>query len=177
MAYHLQWATPDDRAALLAVYASTRADELALTGWPQAQCQAFIAMQFDAQWRHYSQHHPQALCQLIVGDGAAAGACPGRLCLGRLWVDRSAQRLHVLDITLLPAARGQGIGSALLRQLMAEAQQRGVALTVSVELHNPARRLYDRLGFQPQGEPQGIHQRMAWQPVAVRTTQPQECLP
>lgn len=172
MDHRLRPATPGDRASLLAVYASTRTDELALTGWPPAQCQAFITMQFDAQWRHYSQHHPQALCQLIVADGAAAGTC-----LGRLWVDRGADRLHVLDISLLPTARGQGIGSTLLRQLMAEAQQRGVALTISVEVHNPARRLYARLGFQPRGEPQGIHQRMAWQPAALCVTQPQECLP
>ncbi len=172
MAHRLRPATPDDRALLLAVYASTRADELALTGWPQAQCQAFVEMQFDAQWRHYNQQHPQSLCQLVVADGPGAGSC-----LGRLWVDRSGERLHVLDIALLPAARGQGTGSALLRGLMAEARQRGVPLTISVEIHNPARRLYDRLGFQPQGAPQGIHQRMAWLPLTLHATQHQECLP
>ncbi|MES2715609.1 MAG: N-acetyltransferase [Pseudomonadota bacterium] len=172
MAHRLRPATPDDRALLLAVYASTRADELALTGWPPAQCQAFVEMQFDAQWRHYHQQHPQSLCQLVVADEAGAGAC-----LGRLWVDRSGERLHVLDIALLPAARGQGTGSALLRSLMAEARQRGVPLTISVEIHNPARRLYDRLGFQPQGAAQGIHQRMAWLPLALHATHHQECLP
>lgn len=169
MAHRLRPATDGDHEDLLAVYAGTRADELVLTGWTEAQCRAFVAMQFDAQWRHYTQHHPRSQCQLIVAD-------PGGDCLGRLWVDRDAHRLHVLDLALLPAARGQGIGTALLRGLMAEARQRGVALTISVEIHNPARRLYARLGFQPQGEPQGVHQRMAWQAASQHLADHQECL-
>lgn len=171
MDYRLRPASTGDRDQLLAVYASTRADELALTGWPEAQCRAFVEMQFEAQTRHYTLHHPQSLCQLVVADG---GPTTGN-CLGRLWVDRSAGRLHVLDITLLPEARGLGIGTALLRELMAEARQCGTPLTISVEVHNPARRLYERLGFVAEGGLQGIYQRMAWRPVSLRQTEPQEC--
>ena len=156
------------------MYASTRADELALTGWPEAQCRAFAEMQFNAQWQHYWLHFPQSQCQLIVaGSRQDVPEQPGD-CLGRLWVDRGSGRLHVLDIALLPAARGLGLGTALLLALMAEAGQRGVPLTVSVEVHNPARALYDRLGFLPQGAPQGIHQRMAWQPAVVPAIELQE---
>lgn len=173
MRHHLRPAGPDDRADLLAVYASTRADELALTGWPDAQCQAFVTMQFDAQWRHYTLHHPQAVCQLVVLDEPSGSGSVA----GRLWVDRSAGRLHVLDIALLPPFRGRGLGTALLRALMAEAETRGVALTISVEVHNPALHLYERLGFEPQGEVQGIYQRMAWRPAALHATDHQECLP
>lgn len=172
--HRLRPATADDRPALLAVYASTRADELALTGWSDAQRQAFVEMQFSAQWQHYWQHHPQSQCQLVVADSPPTGADPGGACLGRLWVDRSARQVHVLDIALLPAARGRGLGTALLQALMAEAGQRGVPLLVSVEVHNPARSLYDRLGFRPQGAAQGIYQRMAWQPAAVPAIELQE---
>lgn len=176
MRHGLRLAAPDDRAALLAVYASTRADELALTDWTEAQRQAFVTLQFDAQWRHYMLHHPQSVCQAIVlGDAAAGGPGADRV-VGRLWVDRSAGHLHVLDIALLPEVRGQGIGTLLLRQLMAEAASQARPLTISVEIHNPARHLYGRLGFQPQGEVQGIYQRMAWHPAAQRSTQHQECL-
>ena len=173
MRHCLRPITPDDRAALLAIYASTRAVELGLTDWPYAQQRAFIEMQFDAQTRHYAQQRPRGTCQLIVtGDEATAGRA-----VGRLWVDRGADTLHVLDITLLPEARGQGLGGLLLRELMAEAQQHGTPMTISVELHNPARRLYERLGFEPRGEVQGIYQRMAWQPATQRQTEHQECLP
>ena len=173
MRHCLRPITPDDRELLLSIYASSRADELALSDWPAAQQRAFIEMQFDAQARHYGQQRPRATCQLIVsGDKPTAGRAAGRL-----WVDRAADTLHVLDITLLPAARGQGLGGQLLGELMAEAQQRGTPLTISVELHNPARRLYERLGFEARGETQGIYQRMAWQPTTLRQTEHQECLP
>lgn len=45
MDYRLRLATPADEAWQLAIYAGTRADELALTGWPAAQCEAFIRQQ------------------------------------------------------------------------------------------------------------------------------------
>lgn len=173
MRHCLRPITPDDREVLLAIYASTRADELALTDWPAAQRRAFIEMQFDAQARHYGQQRPRGTCQLILDGNEAKVGRP----VGRLWVDRGADSLHVLDITLLPAARGQGLGGQLLGELMAEAQQRGTPLTISVELHNPARRLYERLGFEASGETQGIYQRMAWQPATLRQTEHQECLP
>ncbi len=174
MDFQLRPATSDDRQALLAVYASTRADELALTGWPEAQCRAFAEMQFNAQWEHYWQHFPQSQCQLIVVSNWQDGPQQPGACLGRLWVDRGPDRLHVLDIALLPEARGQGLGTALLLSLMDEAGQRGVPLTVSVELHNPARALYERLGFVPQEAPQGIYQRMAWRSVAAHVIEHQE---
>lgn len=177
MRHRLRPATPDDREALLAIYASTRADELALTDWSATQCRAFVEMQFDAQWRHYSLHYPQSICQLIVLNTASASGTSAQQVLGRLWVDRSNRRLHVLDITLLPESRGRGLGSQLLRELMTEADDRATALTVSVEVHNPARHLYERLGFLAQGEAQGIYQRMAWRPATRQATEHQECLP
>jgi ribosomal protein S18 acetylase RimI-like enzyme len=67
---------------------------------------------------------------------------------GRLYLDRSGSELHVLDIALLPPFRGRGIGSRLLGQLAAEADAASVPLTVYVEKQNPARRLYERLGFR-----------------------------
>lgn len=173
MRHCLRPITPDDRELLLSIYASSRADELALSDWPAAQQRAFIEMQFDAQARHYGQQRPRATCHLILDGNEATHSRP----VGRLWVDRGADTLHVLDITLLPEARGQGLGGLLLRELMAEAQQRGTPLTISVELHNPARKLYERLGFTPQGEAQGIYQRMAWQAATQRQTDHQECLP
>lgn len=177
MRHSLRPSAPDDRELLLAVYAGTRADELALTDWSDAQRRAFVEMQFDAQSRHYAQQRPQAICQLVVLDAGLAGGPTAGRAVGRLWVDRGVDSLHVLDISLLPEARGQGLGSLLLRELMAEAQQRGTPLTISVEVHNPALRLYQRLGFEAQGEVQGIYQRMAWRPVTLCQIDHQECLP
>jgi ribosomal protein S18 acetylase RimI-like enzyme len=48
--------------------------------------------------------------------------------------------------------RGQGIGGALLGELLEEADARGLKARVHVERSNPALRLYTRLGFRLQSE-------------------------
>jgi ribosomal protein S18 acetylase RimI-like enzyme len=94
---------------------------------------------------------------------------PAPVPVGRLWVDRRERSIHVLDITLLPEFRGQGLGTACLCRLTTEASARQVPLTVKVEFFNPARRWYERLGFVPQGE-HGMHVQMSWTaPGAVVT--------
>ena len=46
-----------------------------------------------------------------------------------------------------PNARGQGVGEKLMRVLIGEAARRRLGLNLSVRSENPARRLYERLGF------------------------------
>jgi len=57
-----------------------------------------------------------------------------------------------LTIAVLPAYRGRGIGTALLVHLIAAARPRYPAISLSVDLDNPALRLYRRLGFEVVGE-------------------------
>lgn len=152
---YLRPATAEDRDFLLAVYASTRVDELNLTHWDSATRAAFVRQQFDAQTQHYEAHYPQAQLQVIVDqrDGQDQDA-------GRLWTDVGEHELHVLDISVLPFARGRGLGTHCLQGLRVQAHARGLPLGIFVEIHNPARRLYDRLGFVALGEPQGLYLQM-----------------
>ncbi len=163
MDHRLRPVTPDDEPWQLAIYASTRAEELALTGWSAAACEAFVTQQHRAQQHHYRLHFPHSVCQLIVVSDAVAG---------RLWVDARKDRLHILDISLLPAFRNQGLGGRCLRALVEEAASSGRHLGIEVEVHNPARRLYERLGFVAVGEPQGLYQSML-RPCAAVTAE--EC--
>jgi ribosomal protein S18 acetylase RimI-like enzyme len=153
MHYTLRSVRPEEDALQRAVYASTRAQELASTGWPSAFCEAFIDVQHRAQQSHYRQHFPQALNQFILVGADVAG---------RLWTDLRPDALHILDITLLPEFRNQGLGTRCLIDLQQRAQDIGRTLSIQVELHNPARQLYERLGFSPRGDAQGMHQCMAW---------------
>ena len=172
----LRPATAADSGFLQRVYASTRADELACTGWDAAQCDAFVAQQYRAQAAHYRAHWPDAVLSVIVaGFGAAtatgaAGDSPQDV--GRLWLHQRREAIHVLDIALLAGCCGQGIGTLCLQALQRQAQPSGRALTICVEAGNRARQLYDRLGFLPVGEPEGVHQRMAWRPAAAPSTHP-----
>lgn len=170
MIYQLRNATAADESWQLAIYASTRADELALTGWTTQQCEAFVQQQHRAQQLHYTRHFPHSVCRLILaGDQAETVA-------GRLWLDERHDRIHILDIALLPAWRGRGLGTRCLRELAALAQARGLALGIQVEIHNQARRLYERLGFVAEGSPQGLYQAML-RPLDAQCTQTEECLP
>jgi len=58
----------------------------------------------------------------------------GALFLAQLFVDAAAQ--------------GQGIGTAVMRQVIDEAARAGQAVTLGVVKINPALRLYHRLGFR-----------------------------
>ena len=62
----LRPALPEDEAFLLEIYAGTRADEMAMSGLDEAQQQAFLKMQFDAQREHYRRHYPEAEDSLIL---------------------------------------------------------------------------------------------------------------
>ncbi len=55
-----------------------------------------------------------------------------------------------VSVCVLPGYRGAGLGAELLGAAVAEARRRSLpALSLSVEEGNPARRLYERVGFRP----------------------------
>lgn len=135
----LRAAVPADRPFLARVYASTREQELAQVPFTDEQRAAFVAQQFEAQSRHYSAHYHDTSFDVIEVDGVPAG---------RLIVGRWTREIRVVDIALLPAFRGQGVGSRVLAPVLTEADERGVPTTIHVETFNPAQRLYRRLGFR-----------------------------
>ena len=71
----------------------------------------------------------------------------GGKAVGMLKVDRNSGEWHLIQIVLAPEAQGQGLGSRLIRSVMAEAHAQGASLHLSVLKYNPAMRLYQRLGF------------------------------
>ncbi len=152
----LRPAKASDMPLLYQVYASTRLDELALLGWSAAQQHAFLAQQFEAQHQHYHTYSAGADFLVIM-----CGEQP----IGRMYVDRRADEIRLIDIALLPARRGAGIGSRLLHELLSEAAACGKPLRIHVEKFNPALRLYQRLGFAPI-EDRGMYWFMEWAPPA-----------
>jgi len=76
-------------------------------------------------------------------------------------IDRRRGEIHILDIALVPERRGEGIGTALLKQLLVEAEESGKVVILYVEQFNPAQGLYRRLGFQPVKD-EGVYWMMQW---------------
>lgn len=153
----LRPAGQDDAELLYRIYASTREEELAVVPWDEPTKEAFLRMQFNAQHSYYQATFPDASYDLIVSDGKV---------LGRLYVDRGDKAWLVIDIALLPEHRGQGIGTRLLGEILAEATTAGMPVQIHVERYNPARHLYDRLGFR-QIDDQGVYLLLEREPAAA----------
>ncbi len=63
-----------------------------------------------------------------------------------------AEDIPELTIGVLEDARGRGAGSAMLEHLLDHARQKGYpAVSLSVDRDNPARHLYERVGFVDAG--------------------------
>jgi ribosomal protein S18 acetylase RimI-like enzyme len=150
---------PGDESLLLALYATTRQEELDLTGWDAATRSAFIQMQFKAMRRGYAGMFPNGQFSIVL---------LGDLAIGRLVIHRGEREIHLVDMVLMPERRGQGIGGRLMRTLQAEAGQAGKPLSLHVLKGNRATRFYERLGFRCSGEV-GLYHEMTWS-VSAHTT-------
>lgn len=128
-----------DTPFLERLYASTRVQELAVLPWSEEQKSLFTRSQFAAQSTHYTTTYPDASFEVVMIDGIEAG---------RLYVEHGAASMHIIDIALLPQFQGAGVGTRILRDLLEQATAQGATVTLQVECQNPARRLYERLGFE-----------------------------
>ena len=140
LAFALRPALPADVDFEHFLYASTR-DDLRPLG-PEV-FDGLVGMQFRAQSMSIRLDHPQADRKIVVVDDSPAG---------RLIVDESGEQIEVIDMALLPEYRGQGIGTSLLRGVLAHADRMGRAILLHVEKQSRAVRLYERLGFLISGE-------------------------
>jgi ribosomal protein S18 acetylase RimI-like enzyme len=144
----------DDTEFLFRVYASSRADEMAVVPWSEAEKDAFLRSQFELQHHHYHQHYPDARYDLI---------CEGDRAIGRYYVQPMKNEIRIMDIALLPEHRGRGIGTKLVRDVLDEAERSRRLVSLHVEDSNPAVRLYQRLGFAFVDDV-GIYRLMHWVP-------------
>ena len=150
--FKLRPVTPEDEAFLLRLYESTRAAELALVPWTAAQREFFVSLQANAQRQHYRAQCPAAEELLILLDEQPAG---------RLYIDRRATELRLLDFTLLPEHYASPAGPQLLRTLMAEAAAADLAVTIHLQPGDPLQALFEQLSFAPVGN-NGIHVLFEW---------------
>ena len=152
-------AGPQDMELLFRVYASTRAEELSVVAWDDAQKETFLRAQFDAQDRWYREHYHRASFDVVLVGGEPSG---------RLYVHRGESEIRIVDIALLPEHRGCGVGTALLRGLLRESDATGKRVSIHVERFNPALRLYERLGFAV-AEDKGVYLLLERLPAYVKT--------
>jgi GNAT superfamily N-acetyltransferase len=148
--------TEGDLPFMAALYAATREQEVAASGWPEDMQRQFLAQQFGAQHHHYITYYPDAEWLVVERSGAA---------IGRLYVEEWRREFRIVDIALVPAEQRRGIGAAILRDTLDWATGHGKAVSIHVEKNNPAMHLYRRLGFETV-EDKGVYDLLEWRPEA-----------
>jgi ribosomal protein S18 acetylase RimI-like enzyme len=131
----LRAVTPDDEAFLLKLFGSTHEEFRFLNS---AELEALVRMQFTLRQQQYRNGYPNAEDNVIIYKGQP---------IGRIFIDEAEDELMLVDIALLPEYRNQGIGRHLIDQLLARAWAAKKQVRLHVFNSNPARRLYERLGF------------------------------
>jgi ribosomal protein S18 acetylase RimI-like enzyme len=155
----LRPANETDLELLFQVYAGTRWEELAVTSWGEEEKERFLRMQFDLQHVYYRQNYPDATFEVILVDGVPAG---------RLYREERDGDIRIMDIALLPAFRGRGTGSRIMADIIRDADNRDVSLSLHVECNNPVLDYYGRLGFEV-CEERGVYLFMTRPPGGPRS--------
>jgi GNAT superfamily N-acetyltransferase len=125
---HLRPATQEDGPFLYDLVKTTMQEYVAQTwGWDEEWQQTYFWAHFDPAGR-----------QIVVRDGQDIGV---------LTVEEHADELFIDQTYILPEHQGQGIGTALIRSVLQRGAELGLPVRLRVLRVNPARRLYERLGF------------------------------
>lgn len=131
--------TDKDAEFINTLYTSVRWQELSATEWPEKLKHAFLDQQLTLQTRHYLSRY----------DGLWRGIILRRENpVGRLYLWRNGDDLRIVDLSLLPDQRCQGIGTQLLQTVIDQAARTGLGTSLHVQSGNPALALYQRLGFR-----------------------------
>jgi ribosomal protein S18 acetylase RimI-like enzyme len=148
-ALSLRPAEPDDEAFLFELRKTTMTEHLARAGEPT-----------DDDTHRARLLHRYDAAQVICIDGAPAGL---------LKAHRSDTEWFVQQLQIAPALQGRGIGELALRTILRAATADALPVAVDVLKGNPAKRLYDRLGFEIVGEDEiQFHMRLAPRTLAQR---------
>ena len=140
MQLDLRRVSANDEAFLVELYSDVRSEELDAMNLDPSQRETFLRQQFVAQATGYESRYGNEGHCVVELDGEA---------IGRIWVARSAEEIHLVDIAILRAYRARGIGTQLLGQLLREGQERGLPVRQYVLKSNErALRLYERVGFR-----------------------------
>ncbi len=153
-ALHIRPALPSDEDFFLALYRSTRDDLLGLLADPR-YIDGIVAMQRQMQVAGYRSSYPEAVYEVLELDGVP---------VGRLVTASVPGAVRVVDIAVMPDARGRGVAGEALRRLQRRAAQEGRDLMLAVRTDNlGARRLYAALGFTVETEEE-VRLQLRWRP-------------
>jgi len=139
----LRTARPGDEEFLFQLFADTQ-EHLAVFRPNPVLYQSLVATQYKGREMSYAAEYPEAMNAILCVEGEERSALP----VGRILVDCKPGCWRIVDIALLAAHRGRGLGSWALRTCQRQSEAAGARLTLAVRPEKRARRLYERLGFR-----------------------------
>jgi ribosomal protein S18 acetylase RimI-like enzyme len=86
----------------------------------------------------FRKNYVPAKVQILTFDGQD---------IGMLSVEERDEDIFLKTVEIHPAFQSQGIGTAIISQILADGVKKGKSVRLQVLKVNPAKRLYDRLGF------------------------------
>ena len=137
------------------VYFSTREPEMKqLPHWSEAMKNAFLEQQFQAQHSYYQNNYVEAKFWVLENKNER---------IGRLYYDENVEdTIRIIDIALLPQFQNKGLGTMVLNGIFVRATEIQKPVSIHVERFNPAKKLYERLGFKMISETNGVYHLMEW---------------
>ena len=150
----LRVAQTGDAEFLFQLFAERHTAQFAPLGWSDAQLRSMLQMQYRARAAGYAQQFVDLERFVIHTEDQHP--------VGELLLYRTNQEIRIVDICISNEYRQQGMGTQVLSELQREAATTGSAITLSVDHENPARKLYERLGFHETGS-NALQAEMRWQ--------------
>jgi len=152
-------ATPEDASFQLALFCAHTTGALRLGGLPETMIENLLAMQYRSRANSYRNQFPEARWSIVESaDGP----------IGELIEHDEADAIYVVDIALLPDQQRRGIGSALIRALMADGAARGGVRALVLVSNEASRRMFRGLGFAETWDDGAAHVELRWRPPAAR---------
>ena len=150
-------ARDSDKPFIAMLHHSTR-DDLRLIDGENDFIEALIEQQHYAQTVGYGEAYPNAMYFIVEKQSER---------IGRIIVNFGHTEIHLIDLALIPQARGLGYGKGIIQALQYAASAANAPLTLAVNHINfQAKALYLKLGFQTR-ELTAMYEYMIWYPNAV----------
>jgi ribosomal protein S18 acetylase RimI-like enzyme len=131
--------TEADADFLFSLFETVKGPEMAAMPADGGTKRQLLSMQFRAMTQSYHAAFPGARYDIILLGGEP---------IGRLILDLSPARAHVVYVALVPQMRNRGIGTALMAAILHEPRRHGAVCEAQVAIGNtPSLRLWKRLGF------------------------------
>jgi GNAT superfamily N-acetyltransferase len=130
-----------DEGFIYDVFCTTWEDEVASLPNP-ALAQHVLRIQYTAQERRFHHRYPGFVRYIVMLDDEP---------IGRMYLLHTERTIHLIDTTLLPEHRGQGLGTHLAERVLEEAAAAGKTVNLRCARRNHrALALYASLDFKLQ---------------------------